>query len=201
MHPRYRTQREETRITPTENATNALLSRLRKMASLTVCSRGLAVSKVKEALLNGVQKSISRFRISPLMLQNVPRLNHELLATVGNYSSTCTVTATTSVTESIFSLLDRIIPSYHSSMNFVTSRSCDSMPDWSTYEVGSSFRFVSPHMGNYYSPSHEIVSDLEALDDYSEYIWLSSTLKKRRTKMNKHKLKKRRKKLRLQNKK
>ena len=44
---------------------------------------------------------------------------------------------------------------------------------------------------------------METIDDeeHDDPFWLSSTLKKRRTKMNKHKLKKRRKKLRLQNKK
>jgi len=172
------------------------------MASFSVCSRALVVSKPKEAILNGIQKSVSRYCINPLLLRNVPsRLNHEQVAIGGNWSSTSTALTTTSVTGSIVSLLDRIISYYHSSINYSRYKSCHSVPVGSNYQVGSSFMVVVPQMGYYYSPSHEIFRDVKALDDYSDFIWLSSTLKKRRSKMNKHKLKKRRKKLRLQSKK
>lgn len=52
---------------------------------------------------------------------------------------------------------------------------------------------------DFYSIGEDV--SVENIDEDDDPFWLSSTLKKRRTKMNKHKLKKRRKKLRLQNKK
>lgn len=174
------------------------------MASLSMCSRALVVSQPRsiEAIINRSKSAISRIWTNSPMLLDAGRLNCrfevEELASDRNTRG------------SIFSLLDRLIPNYYSSTIPSRSMSCRGFPLWSNHIVGSSSVFVggiiSDSMfsgdGTYYSPSlesHE--SDLEATDDLSNFIWLSSTLKKRRTKMNKHKLKKRRKKLRLQSKK